>query len=120
MESTAPLVHVRPPVNLRLGFWPRMLAAGLAGGCLVALAGALLLKPSPTGVGTHEKLGFNRCHFLYRTGLPCPSCGMTTSFAWFVRGNVLASFYTQPMGTALATATVLGFWSALYVACTGA
>jgi hypothetical protein len=44
---------------------------------------------------------------------------MTTSFAWFVRGNVLASLYVQPMGTLLAFAAAVTFWAALYIAITG-
>jgi hypothetical protein len=44
---------------------------------------------------------------------------MTTSFAWFVRGNFLASFYVQPMGAVLAALTVVAFWTAMYEAITG-
>jgi len=44
---------------------------------------------------------------------------MTTSFAWFVRGNFLASFYVQPMGFVLAVMAAMTFWAALYVAITG-
>jgi hypothetical protein len=44
---------------------------------------------------------------------------MTTSFAWFVRGNIAASFYVQPMGCVLAVLTVVTFWTGLYIAATG-
>ncbi len=44
---------------------------------------------------------------------------MTTSYAWFARGNFLASFYVQPMGFLLALLTVVAFWMGLYVALTG-
>jgi hypothetical protein len=44
---------------------------------------------------------------------------MTTSFAWFARGNVLASLYVQPMGFVLACITAITFWASLYVAMTG-
>ena len=44
---------------------------------------------------------------------------MTTSFAWFVRGNWIASMYVQPMGFVLAVMTAMTFWMALYVAATG-
>jgi len=43
---------------------------------------------------------------------------MTTSFAWFVRGNFLASFYVQPMGFVLAVAAAMTFWASIYVAAT--
>jgi hypothetical protein len=44
---------------------------------------------------------------------------MTTSFALFVRGKLLGSFYIQPMGFVLATATAACFWVSLYMALTG-
>ena len=44
---------------------------------------------------------------------------MTTSFAWFARGNLLASFYIQPMGMVLAVMCGLCFWGAGYVAVMG-
>jgi hypothetical protein len=47
------------------------------------------------------------------------SCGMTTSFSWFVRGNLLASLYVQPMGMALAMITACCVWGGSYVAATG-
>ena len=40
---------------------------------------------------------------------------MTTSFAWFVRGNWLASFYVQPMGFVLALGTGALFWASLFI-----
>lgn len=44
---------------------------------------------------------------------------MTTSFSHFVRGNLAASFYVQPMGMVLASLTTLTFWAGLYIAITG-
>lgn len=97
----------------------RLIAAGVAGACLAVLVVAALLEPSRAGSGTHTGLGLNRCDFLARVDLPCPSCGMTTSFSWFVRGNVLASLYVQPMGAVLAMTCAITFWSALYIAISG-
>ena len=96
-----------------------MTALLVAAAMFGVLAIAVSLKPSRSGVGTHQGLGFQGCDFLTRTGLPCPSCGMTTSFAWFVRGNWIASFYVQPMGFVLAIMTGTVFWAALYIALTG-
>ena len=87
--------------------------------CLAVLVIATILQPSPTGVGTHAEMGFSSCGFLDRTGLPCPTCGMTTSYSWFVRGNLLASLYVQPMGMVGAMLTVAGFWIGLYIAVSG-
>ena len=97
----------------------RLLAGAIAGCCLAVLVIAAWLAPSPDGFGTHRAMGLDACAFLARTGLPCPACGMTTSFAWFVRGNVVASLYVQPMGTALAGIAAATVWVGLYVAATG-
>ncbi len=96
----------------------RLLAGGLAAGCLAVLVIAAWLLPSPNGFGTHQAMGLTECAFLARTGLPCPACGMTTSFAWFVRGNLVASLYVQPMGTVLAVWCGMTVWVAGYVAVT--
>src|SRR5437016_1117396 len=37
---------------------------------------------------THRGLGLPPCTFYEQTRLPCPSCGMTTSFALLIRGDV--------------------------------
>jgi len=103
----------------RLRTAPRVFAAVAALGCLSVMLIALRLQPSHSGVGTHTAIGFANCDFLARTGLPCPSCGMTTSFSWFARGNLIASLWVQPMGTVLAIITCACFWGGLYVAITG-
>ena len=58
--------------------------------CLFLLCGfavAASLIPDPRGFGTHQQLGFSPCSFEPVFGLPCPSCGMTTSFSHFIRGQ---------------------------------
>jgi uncharacterized protein DUF2752 len=97
----------------------RWLALTIGFGCLAVLVAAASIDPSPSGTGSHTGLGLQRCQFLDRTGIPCLSCGYTTSFTWFVRGNVAASVYVQPMGALLAVATACGAWICLYVALTG-
>jgi hypothetical protein len=51
---------------------------------------------------THRQLGLPPCTFRFATGLPCPSCGMTTSFALLIRGDVGNSLRANAAGTALA------------------
>ena len=125
MDSAVPIIFTGTIARagdarlLRLGAGGRLLALGVALACLSVLVLAARLPPSPTGVGSHEAMGLKSCQFLESTGLPCPSCGMTTSFAWFARGNVVASVYVQPMGAALAATAAAGVWGGLYVALTG-
>jgi hypothetical protein len=86
---------------------------------LALLIIAAELTPNALGLGTHRGLGLPECGFLLRTGLPCPSCGMTTSFAWFIRGNFIASIYVQPMGALLAAACGMAVWAGAWIGVTG-
>ena len=97
----------------------RALALGVALAALAVLIIAVMLPPAAEGVGTHRAMGFRSCEFLDRTRLPCATCGMTTSFALFVRGHWLMSLYVQPMGFVLALACGGLFWAGLYIALTG-
>jgi hypothetical protein len=119
MDVAVPRVYAMSPVPHRLGVGGRVIALLIAAACGTVFVLAAIATPNPDGLGSHRTLGLARCEFLHRTGLPCPSCGMTTSFAWFVRGNFLASFYVQPMGFVLAVLAAMTFWTALYVAITG-
>lgn len=84
--------------------WP-WLALGLTS--LTVLGLALWLHPSPAGHGTHTQLGLPPCGFLAFTGLPCPGCGLTTSFAHLVRLQFDAGLHANPMGLPLFAVTVL-------------
>src|SRR5438128_2657365 len=118
--SSVPAIYSGPTPAPSLGYGARSVAWLVAAACLGVLLTAAWLPPSPEGIATHTRTpGMHECQFLARTGLPCPSCGMTTSFAWFVRGNLLASLWVQPMGTALAALTAVAFWAALYIGITG-
>lgn len=56
------------------------------------------LKPSANGFGTHQQLGLPPCLFFKLTGIPCPSCGLTTSFAHAARLHLFQAFIAQPFG----------------------
>jgi hypothetical protein len=56
----------------------------------------------PRTMATHTQLGMPPCGFVVATGKPCPACGMTTSFALLVRGDVGASLRANWAGTAVA------------------
>ena len=60
-------------------------AAGVS--LLGLLAIAAMLKPSPSGYGTHQQLGLPPCTFSVLFGRPCPTCGMTTAWTHLVRGQ---------------------------------
>jgi hypothetical protein len=67
---------------------------------------AAQLIPSPRGYGTHQQLGYPACLMPILTGYPCPTCGMTTAFAYTVRGQLFSAFHAQPVGLALAIGLV--------------
>lgn len=90
----------------RLGPAMRVTAALLAILLMTALAVAARLEPDPRGFGTHEQLGRPPCAILRLTGKPCPTCGMTTAFAWFVRGGVAQSWAANPAGLVWAIGSV--------------
>src|SRR5438046_2858890 len=119
MSQSTPAIYSGPSPAQPLSAAAQAVALLISGACLAVLLVAARLNPNPAGESTHTQLGMNACQFLAQTGLPCPSCGMTTSFAWFVRGNLLASLYVQPMGTVLAALTALTFWAAVYIGLTG-
>jgi len=114
-----PMIYTRVAAVARLSWSARITALAVALGCLGVLIVAAGLEPNPAGMGTHTQLGLRSCAFLAQTGIPCPTCGMTTSFAYFVRGKLAASFYTQPMGCLLALGASAAVWVGFYIACTG-
>ena len=101
MISISPFAPPRLTVLARL-----VLAAG--GATLVTLlAIACWLRPSPTGLGTHEQLGLPPCTFVVFVGKPCPSCGMTTSWAYVMRGQIWKALLANAGGTVLALGSIV-------------
>lgn len=100
------------PVPRRFGLLNHLLyGLGFAGFLAVVLL-AGLLKPDPSGLGTHTELHLPPCGFYLVFHKPCPSCGMTTSFALIMHGKPLQAFHTQPAGVAVFAAG-LALW--LYI-----
>lgn len=60
------------------------------------------LEPDPRGYGTHQRLGLPPCTFRMLCGIPCPSCGMTTSFAHLTRGRFTQAIQANLGGAVLA------------------
>jgi hypothetical protein len=87
--------------------WPIRCSFVAAAACLAGLLFvARKLEPDPRGFGTHTQLGFPQCAFLTATGRLCPTCGMTTSFAWMTRGRFKPSWQANPAGCLYALLTV--------------
>jgi hypothetical protein len=70
------------------------------------------LSPSAQGLGTHTGLGLPPCGFYSIFHKPCPSCGMTTSFALMMHGNIIAAVKAQPAGVFLFLTTFF-VWATL-------
>jgi Protein of unknown function (DUF2752) len=80
-------------------------AIGLAVGG--ALATARTLTPDARGYGTHEQLGWAPCWFRTWTGRPCPTCGMTTAWAYATSGRLTEALAANAAGTAACGLAVL-------------
>lgn len=107
------------PARIRASAGARISAAILAFFALAVLITAACLKPSQAGVGTHTQLGLPPCGWMLAVGYPCPTCGMTTSFAAATHAEPVRAFVVQPFGAALAVATSIFFWGAMHVAVFG-
>ncbi len=95
----------------RLGRGTRAALAASALALVAVLVVASRLEPDARGYGTHEQIGLRPCAYLATTGRFCPSCGMTTSFAWFVRAEPARSWGANPAGSLLApTCLILIPW----------
>lgn len=83
--------------------WLVRLTALLSGALLLALlVTARCLTPSPSGSGTHQQLGLPPCTAVLMFDRPCPACGMTTSWAHTMRGNLVAAAGANSGGMLLA------------------
>src|SRR5262245_44275259 len=116
--------EIRPyPVVLPvLGRRVRIALVAIAAGLVALFVVAYRLNPYgsdglPLALGTHRQLGLPECNFRRLTGLPCPSCGMTTSFALLMHGDWAASLRANAVGTLLAVFLLaLIPWSAVAAA----
>lgn len=90
-----------------LAIWVRGTLVGIAAGLVLVFTTAALLNPYTEDgqarlMGTHQLMGLPPCTFYRVSGLPCPSCGMTTSFALLIRGDIVNSLRANAVGTILA------------------
>lgn len=75
-------------------------------GLVAGFATAGLLRANPSGQGTHTQLGLPPCAAKLLLGVPCPSCGMTTSLTYFTQLRWRQSFATHPIGPVVGLASL--------------
>ncbi len=93
----------------------KSVAIGMLVSACAVLAAAAWLKPAACGYGTHTQLGLPPCNFLRLTHLPCPSCGLTTCFAWAIRLHFWNAFLANPFGILAFLGTVLLIPAAIFL-----
>lgn len=62
---------------------------------------------TPRRNGTHLQLGLPPCGFMTLTKTPCPGCGMTTAFAFVVRGEISSGLSANWVGVLIAALTIM-------------
>ena len=96
----------------RLKFQVRVALVAMVLGLVGVFTVAAWMNPydaagKPLALGAHQQLGMPACQFMQRFGRPCPSCGMTTSFALLMHGDLVASLRANFAGTMLAVALLV-------------
>jgi hypothetical protein len=112
--SYSPPPVIGPPASGHLRWIERVLLVTTGSVLIGLLVLAARLTPNPLGMGTHQQLGLPPCTLVTWFGVRCPSCGMTTSWAYLTRGRAEAAVRANAGGTLLAmTAAVCGPWLVL-------
>jgi hypothetical protein len=117
VSSTIPRldpIEERASVRLHRVVYAAVILVGLT-----VLSIAAWLEPDPSGMATHTQLGLKACGMMVKTGLPCPTCGMTTAFAWAAEGRIDKAIVTQPAGALLAVLTGSAVLLCSYLLVTG-
>ncbi len=91
-----------------LRWWARGILIALTVPWIAVITTAICLYPynadgEPLRLGTHQQLGLPPCSFKELVGIPCPSCGMTSSFSLLLHGDVVNSLKANFAGTVLVT-----------------
>lgn len=88
--------------------WQRLLL--IFTGCVLVslLITAACLPPSANGMGTHQQLGLPPCSMVMFFDMRCPACGMTTSWAHLMRGQIVQSAHANTGGLMLALFALIG------------
>jgi len=106
-----------------LSRWVRGVLLAIAFGLVAVFGIAAWLNPYDADgrarrSETHLQLGLPPCTFRLLTGVACPSCGMTTSFALLMHGDLENSLRANAVGTLLAVFSLAVIpWSLASVLC---
>jgi len=104
----------KPKFIYRASSGQRMVAAIVCLGIILFFAAFALAGHYKINMG--RWLGY--CGFKQRTGLPCPTCGMTTATLAFAQGRIFEAFYTQPacglLCSIMVIAAILAFIIAVF------
>ncbi len=111
-DRTDPVEQEPLPAIVLMRWWTRAILLVLAAVATGVFALAISIDPYlPDGTArreeTHRQLGLPPCTFKALTGMPCPSCGMTTAFALLIRGDLGNSLRANAAGTFLGVVTLL-------------
>jgi hypothetical protein len=96
----------------KIAKYVRILLVLMAVGFVAVLGAAIYIRPydadgQPFKMGTHQQLGMQPCNMVVLTGKPCPACGMTTSFALLMHGDVVNSMRANWVGTLFCASIVV-------------
>ena len=104
----------KPKFFYRASSGRRMVAAIVCFGIIVFFAVFALVGHYKINMG--RWLGY--CGFKQRTGLPCPTCGMTTATLAFAQGRIFEAFNIQPacglLCSLMVIAAILAFIIAVF------
>jgi len=104
------------PKNLLRASFRQRVRAGIVFLVLAAFFGLFALA-------AHDKIDIGRwlnpCGFKQRYGLPCPTCGITTSAVAFAGGRIFEAFYIQPAAAVLCCVLAVSGILALLIAVFG-
>lgn len=103
----------------------RLSAAAAAGaGAAVFLVAAWIHPYDATGQallhGTHRQLGLPPCLMLQLTGVPCLSCGMTTSVSLVMHGDLTAAVRANWAGVVVSMLGIVAVAWLMFLAISGA
>ena len=109
----------RPARRNGAKFHLRLRGGLIAAACWSMLLLGRLLTPLQCGYGTHEQLGLPACSFMMHWGIPCPTCGLTTSFSAAAHGRVTEAFTAHPFGVVLFAAVIFSAVAGFFELLTG-